>query len=389
MNKEKENAVQLIQRKFRETLRQKRFSLLVDLPKKESSSCLREPIRIGDENVYMCLKRNEEGKSIEYPLFNMFNYSPQELGIKDPGFFSSFYYTLFNVFGDSYVHTFYLRKSGPGEIEISVVVNLRYHKEDEEEFIEKYIPLLEQYFYPYLLYIFANNKIDLAVCFENDETANFKIEMFHPTATADPASGIHKDNTIRTCLTYVNSPVSTELAFDLESVQLDWLTCSPLFRFDTSEKLYTLCFNDVFIHHTKPIYEEEGTLPEDLQLFEPGHTMTERDGFLDFGDPDEPEHTFIKQAFRTKVGKPPRRELVSCFIENVDEVPETTIQKVFPFDMLKNFKIIYEEEKIELSETQVHTIITTPTLGKLRAKGGKKSKKRRKYTKSAGKSRKN
>jgi hypothetical protein len=354
---EKNSAAKVIQKYFRKN----RVSLLRYI--KKEGVCLQEPIIIGDENVSMYLKT---GPTNEQHLFNIFNFKVQPNGIRDPNFFINFYNVFFETLGKNDVHTFYLQKNDNNELEI--YVDLIYSE-------AKYKPILNTFFFPYLLYIFANNKIDLD---EGDDRI-FKIEMFHPYATSDNPSGIHKDNTVHTCLTYVDSPLSTELAFDVEKTGLHWLTCSPIFRFDTSDSLYTLCFNDQFILHTIPIFEEEGKLPEEVNEFEPNYKMRENGEFIDYIENGELERRFLKPEHRQKIAKYQNRKVLACFIESDVEIPHAenpkkTMKTSFPISVLDGYRIQYEEEKIELSEDAVRTILTMPRLGKMRTLGGRKRK---------------
>jgi hypothetical protein len=264
------------------------------------------------------------------------------------------------------VHTFYLKKNNTNELEI--YVDLIYPE-------SKYTPILTTYFFPYLFYIFANNKINL----DEHERKIFKVEMFHPYATSDGATGIHKDETVRTCLTYVDSPLSTELAFDVENLGLQWLTCSPIFRFDTHNALYTLCFNDKYMLHSIPIYEEEGKLAEEVNVFDTNYVMRENGEFLDFIENGELINRFLKPEYRKKIATYEKRKVVSCFIESEVEIPhddnpKKTMKITFPISVFYDYKIPYEEETIELSEGAIKTILTTPRLGKMRTLGGRKRK---------------
>ena len=334
--------------------RKQRFNLLNFLFKKKPATCLTDPIPIGDENVYMYFTKDQE----EEMLFNIFRFIPQPNGIRDPDFFRQLYDIIFTQFEKYDLHQFYVTMNSEGNIDIYSEIT---YTEDQ----------FNNYFYPYLLYVLANNKIEL------EEEQILHIEMFHPDFHSEYTSGIHKDDSYRSCLTYVDSPISTELAFHLENLGIDWLTCSPLFRFDTSKNLYTLFFNDRVMYHTIPIWEEEGKPTEETNFFEEGYKMTRREYLLEFEKSGAIDTTFKKPMYREMVPKPEKRKVLSSFIIIVQDIPSGLVQKIFPITVLQDYKIAQPEEKIELSESSVRTILESPTLGQMRMRGGKRSYTRR------------
>ena len=82
----RERAAKTIQAAFR--LRNERKSILRKM--QEDTTCPTEPIRIGDENVYMFTTRKDN----ELPLFNIFNFYNQSRGIQNEAFFKEFYNIL-------------------------------------------------------------------------------------------------------------------------------------------------------------------------------------------------------------------------------------------------------------------------------------------------------
>ena len=86
---------------------------------------------------------------------------------------------------------------------------------------------------------------------------------------------IHTDTTFRTILTFVKSPVSTEIMFSNKSknkefnaivpvAEDDQFNSCPLFRFKTSEsEVMTLCFNDDLILHTVPFFDKNAGVVTD------------------------------------------------------------------------------------------------------------------------------
>ena len=332
--------------------------------------CIDEPIRIGDENLYMYFANKSK---IKIPLFNIFNFQPQRSGIQNKDFFSEFYDTLLYDLKIWNGHTFYITKNNDV---IEIYEKSQLYNRYKDARTPEYNSIVENFFIPYLLYIFANNKIIL------EPNIVFKADIDNPENFFDPTSGIHKDNNLHSCLTYIDSPLSTELAFDLKELQketdISWMSCSPIFRFDTQEKLYTLCFNDIFMLHTIPIWEKEGISPSELQSFEQGYTVTERDdGKIVHGNPEL--HVFMKPEHREKVPPPRNRKIIACFIENSDDDSFTdSIKYERPFSILDQYKISYSEESIELFQDAVTDILTKKSLSKVGLRGGKSHKKRHK-----------
>ena len=87
---------------------------------------------------------------------------------------------------------------------------------------------------------------------------------------------IHQDETFRTLLTYIKSPVTTEITLNTDSPNEEfnsiipkstesslhdtdeYYSACPLIRFKTSATKYTtLCFNDDLVKHTVPIFPED------------------------------------------------------------------------------------------------------------------------------------
>jgi hypothetical protein len=333
------------------TTSQQRFNLLDFLFNVKPDTCLTDPIPIGDENVYMYFTKENE----EQMLFNIFKFTQKPNGIQYPNFFRKLYDLIFTKFEKYDSHDFYITTNNEGNIDLYSKI-----KYEDEQF--------NNYFYPYLLYVLANSKIEL------EEGVIINIEMFHPDAHSDYTSGIHKDDSHRSCLTYIDSPISTELAFHLENLGIDWLKCSPLFRFDTSNYLYTLVFNDALMYHTIPIWEEEGKQTEKTNFFEEGYKMTRRADLLEFEKSGTIEGTFQKPMSREMISKPEKRRVLSSFISIVEEIPSGLVKKSFPMAVLQDYKIIQEEEKIELSQQSVRTIIESPTLGQMKMRGGERRK---------------
>jgi len=368
------NAANIVKRFFRN--RQERLRSL-----KEQvilGTCSEEPILIGDENLYMYLKK--EGET-EIPLFNIFNFKPQS-GIPNIDFLNEFHAALCQyedpTFKNrsarlSHKHEFFIYKTtDEGRVNIHIIGKNKMSRLPSiitlfKSLNERYF---ETHFKKYLLYILANTKLNLDSLKES-EMYDFNIE--NPYGNSDIEPFIHKDNTEYTCITYVDSPVTTELAFDNTEQDLAWIDCSPLFRFNSTKKLYTLCFNDKLMIHTIPTYEHEPI-----------------SGFTDVVDSRE-----IKiPKNRKDISRPENRKIIPCFINIVDreiikrddefhtswftsDNSEDRIEFVVDFDELQNYKVELEEEQIQLTSDVITSIIKEPSLGKIPFTGGRKSRTRK------------
>jgi hypothetical protein len=368
-------------------------------------TCLKEPINIKNENLYMYVKIGEREKH----LFNIFNFKSMTKGIKDPSFFKHFHEmisTNFDEFGIvEHSHKFFFTKNSDG-FTLDVLIRKNYKEKETNQLKEKYESLIQSYFLPFFLYILANCKLDMD---EFDEENGFCMDMSHPKNVSE-VIGIHKDESIRTCLTYVDSPLTTEIAFDVAVLSLPWFSCSPLFRFKTTDKLYTLCFNDKFIEHTVPFYEEAGKDVSEINPLEEYETMRENAGFLEFGEmstanrgknvyrningkviklPKKEKLDWLgrsvplqnitqrykKPDYRKKMARPETRKVLATFLTEMDVDFSTLSNKSvltmkIPFSKIRDYNIDSLEERIELTEDSVNSIITKPFLGDFEFSGG-------------------
>jgi len=380
------SAAKKIQRVFRNYRLRQLKKLLKD------PSCLLKPISIKNENIYMYVKKEDK----EEHLFNLFNFKPTSGGIKEGSFFARFHEmvsTEFNDFdGITHEHKFFFAKKNDG-------FSMEVLGKDSDELKSKYESLMQTHFLPCILYILANCKLNFA---EFDENNGFLVNMSHPKNVSE-IIGIHKDETIRTCLLYVDSPLSTEIAFDTETVNLPWFSCSPLFRFKTTDKLYMLCFNDELIEHTVPFFEEEGKDVAEINPLEEYETLREKDGFLEFGEISTSStgkdvyqnkngtlkklprkervdslgnpvslknvvYRFKKPTHRKKVPRPEVRKILTTFVlamkRTTAERQNQTILKIdVPFSTISDYKIDSLEERIELTEDSITSIVTKSHLG--------------------------
>lgn len=403
----KNKAAAKIQTAFRNR-RQKRLDLLKT--QITSDVCSLEPIEVKNENLFMYL---EKDKDHVIPLFNIFSFKSKPQGIQTKTFFEEFYNICFDEFDVKHHHYFNISLSRDSELTVDCIFSEFAHP-ITKEFISNYeTKYLTRYFIPYIYFILANAKIDLVV------DKKYNIYLSHPT-NKSPVSGFHKDQSVRTCLTYVNSPVSTELSFDVDTIDLDWLTCSPLFRFNTTRNLYTLCFNDDLILHTVPLYEDDKLSPSKLNPFEEYETfrireepgrgkvgvlgvkqlasegrdvyqlnekgellkleekerVNSRGESLSLDRDDSNRVEVLIPNNRKKIRENKDRRIIVSFITNgfVNESEKpypTTIKITESLDVLFEYKINSPEERIKLTNDAVKSILTENNLGKLELTGGR------------------
>jgi hypothetical protein len=357
----KNRAAKIIQKNYRNYIKRKRLIAEMNKP----DTCITEPIPVGNENVYMYLKRSEHE---EIPLFTIFNFKETtENIIKSTKFFNDFYKAFYGLKRHPHGNyfTFLIQIDRTGQITI------KYNKNNITN--SDNIQLYSEYFYPYIFYILANCKFTLT------GNSRYVINILHPK-TEPSLVGLHKDDTIRTCLTYVNSPVSTELVFDEDIINLDWLKCSPIFRFDTSDKFYTLCFNDKYIYHTPPIYEKEGETIQKTNELEIEDEIVRKDDkfYLKDYDADGIVREQLIPKRRQLVPEHKNRKVLMCFIDEPSKTINisdyklgTTINMVD----LESYKLHHKEEKIELTEKSIQIIMNEEYLGAVKQKGGKTTRK--------------
>jgi hypothetical protein len=382
---------------------------LIDLLGNPESSCIQEPIPIGNENVYMYLNV-DSGKEI--PLFTIFNFHPNSSKsrtqksvsshpktttispIKDAHFFERFHAVL--------------RQMDERVRHLTVNFSIAVHATKEVPSISIYYypdfgfynitdnKLLVKFFYPYLLFVLANSKMNF------EKNAQYYLKIDQPSVTNFVTAGFHKDDSLRTLITYVNSPVSTELVFHDEAINarvtsssktpsVPWLTCSPIFRFDTRDKLYTLCFNDKYMHHTPPIYEEEGKplyetnileTPDNIQRIIDSKGEKMKTTQLINGKHVPKEYPIPKSRRFVSKLKTNRMTIASFVYEGEDEdgIGEDNLEDgiTIPISELEQHKMRYQEEKIELTEDSIRIITEEEYLGTVRQTGGSQKRKPRK-----------
>ena len=322
---------------------------------KKSESCSVIPIALSAsnaDNIYICMNKDE----VEIPLVDIFTFKETE-GIFKKDFFIEFYRHMSEI-PDIYIKI----TESVDDLEIYTDYNVD-----------------SSYLLPFIFYILKNTHIDLK--------EGIVIHIPHPSNFSN-ISGIHKDNSIYTCITYIDSLVTTEIAFDVKKIQLDWLTCSPLFRFNTVGKLSTLCFRDEYILHSIPIYEEEGKKPSVLNDFDGSELIEDIDkngnpkiSFrkVNYRGVEIDEYIFSKQLHRQKIQQATNRTIIACFFYPIEfYTPDLTKQIFISKDEMEKYKIPLMQEKIELSEDTVETIRTSAKIGSFEFRGGKHKKTKRK-----------
>lgn len=381
------------------------------LDQAESCSPKTTKVSVGSKNLSIFLQKGEK----EIQLLHIAVFKPLVHGIPNPAFFKEFYDILLHEFTLSHAHVFVLSKIDD-TIQVQMMLsdvfnpslrkNVNRTQEEFDAIMSIYYKYLHSHFLPYLFHIVANSNIDF-----DDYPDGFTLEFSHPHNTAE-VSGFHKDLSILTCLTYVNSSLSTEIAFDVDMIDLPWFTCSPLLRFESSKKLYTLYFNDDYIHHTVPLWEEEGKGVHMTNPFEEYETFREEGPHLVFGQMqttntgvgrdvhhlknkeilllpkkekvgskgetlpfDSEEYRFLKQHARQKVAAPPVREVLAVFMQEYDRYIYPIVETIsMPFSLVEGYVSTNKEERIELTGSSVNSMISSTGLAGLEFKGGRRTR---------------
>jgi hypothetical protein len=357
--------------------------------RKQNSVCHDATIQLTGDNLAMELEKNGE----KIPLFKIFNFKPFRLqtsrrqSIIDAVFFSDYciifsalsvlrYFTVVaRVVMIDGVPTFDIHCKQPGFTDSST--------ESEHVKATSHIGRMVTHFIlPYFYYIVANS----GVVFELDTKYDFEFQ--NPNEIMINPVGIHKDYTLYNCITYVSSPVTTEIAFDTDKIDLEWFTCSPIFRFNTKNKVITLFVNDSYMLHTVPVYEDDETHVNELNTFMEGETMrrsTRDDGadVLVFGEvqkssggeelPLSNTSTFFLPASRRRIKKELDRRVMSCFIvehEESQEEPVTTIS-IPVSEVMHDYHIDKPVDTIILDEDSVSHIRTRTHVAGFEMIGGR------------------
>ena len=331
-----------------------------------------EPNPTSNQHIYVHLNKDKKTT----PLFNLFNFSPTS-EIPDIAIFKELYETLITEFTEETMPLFFIKRhihNGEETITLYIIVK----KEDTNNIINRL-------FLPFIYYILANCIIDIP------HNKNVYLNITHPLNTSG-LIGMHKDRSFATCLTYLQSPLTTELAFDEASIDLPWLTCSPLFRFDSSNKFYTLCFNDRYMRHTAPVFNEKDLTPSKTNKLEVGETIRETANKIRFvtkldvdsDDSDEDsvrvDDEFDKPTYRKHVPIPKDRKVLMVFFEDTtymhdEKLKSPSMEITITPEMLNSYKIKHGNKAIELSKNLMQIIKYKPSLEGIPFSGGNKYRK--------------
>lgn len=353
-----------------------------------SDVCSTTPVTVNKNNLYVYLPTPNE----EVPLFSIFDFKSMAHGIVNLNFFSDFHerFSESFLFHYRFVHKFLIEKTSENEFDFQILLPVGM-SDSIELYMEEYKHLWEPFFLPYLKFSLANNKIDI----ENIPVyTKFFAVIYHPLDVVDD-SKIHKDYSMRTCLTFLDSPTTTELAFDVNELNLSWLSCSPLFRFKTSEKLCTLCFNDNLMEHAPPFYKEEpGTNDDEDDL---GDNDEEYEGNINSEPLVREGNVFSfsrkkygRQSSRSVVYRPSSRKIIMCMFYDAKQFEKqfyapnkfksVNVNSVTLKDLL-DYRIDVEEEKRSLSPELIEDLLKNSTLAGFEFAGGKNKKNKRRTVK--------
>ena len=240
-------------------------------------------------------------------------------------------------------------------------------------------PSLKQSLLDYIRYVLPNTSILSTMKNSSPPLEEFIIQVKPIQFATDSFIGYHKDNSIYTGITYVDSIVSTEIAFDVDTIEFEWLECSPSFRFKTTDKLCTLGFYDKYVIHSEPIYEEENKEPREVNNFGSATATIDKDT-IRFQD-ESVDYTFLRQDHRQKTQRHANPRKIIVFFVFPKEKRDMRIFKEEEFiseEALIGFQLYNYKTIIELSEKTVKEIKTAPSLLGFEFTGGKKKTIRKK-----------
>ena len=222
----------------------------------KGKSCINKPITFRDDNLVMDYKNYEDYITNIFTVFT--NIRMDEIIKKLHEFINTNQNTLYFIIKKeddetiSIIHA--IAKKNKIKLEQSPSNTIPY-----DDLPDLFIPrdIFKQICIPYLLNILANCYIINDMKMKKEYIIAVNTEL-HTSKIID----IHQDLTLYTCLTYVNSPITTELVFSPEI--LPKTSCNPIFRFKTNENAITsLCFKDELVLHTVPIFTSGNIFMED------------------------------------------------------------------------------------------------------------------------------
>ena len=173
--------------------------------------------------------------------------------------------------------------------------------------LTQYSDAYTTYIRPYLLDILANGNFLDSMAVNKPYYCIFNTDMLDYV-------GMHKDNTFRTIITYIDSPVTTEFILTRDSKKPDYneiippapdyYNACPLIRFHTYKNpSTTIFFNDDLVRHTIPIFTNTE--------FGPNHGFSADYTTVSHAHPNEPTTTLFKLSeHRQKLESTDRKVLV-------------------------------------------------------------------------------
>ena len=344
-----------------------------------TKKCIKDnELEVNADNIYICFNKDED--KTEIPIINFFRFKETE-DIKAE------FFTEFNK---------YMYDSVTPETNLVCKVQLV----DTKLFIYPHLDIiyndatkLKDYVYRFIFYNLINLKDKLHL------KKKITLVINHPKKFSELTAGIHKDDCTYTCITYIKSVVTTEIAFDTTATELHWLKCSPIFRFNTIGQITTLCFSDKYISHTAPFYEKEGIEPHELNKLDKNETIRYKniDGksHLDtgyfIGDPERsPEYRFTVPLNRKKIEPSKDREIL--VLHTYDSIYDAywtndLFHNVETYDIAElreKYEIPVVQYKLQLSERTVELIENSESLGDFTLMGGRNKNKTKRRNKIQG-----
>lgn len=347
------------------------YSRKCTIAAKKIQNLFRAKIKEKNDNFSIVMKND----GIETPILEMFKYKRRPR--------RSFFNDFCNLATDI------IHSSQYEGLELLLFVKIRIQSDGiliyfSEKIIEinGFFPKLKPFLLDYIRYVLSNTSILSTMKNSSPSVEEFIIRVKPIEFAPESFIGFHKDESIYTGITYVDSILSTEIAFDVDTIGLDWLRCSPSFRFKTTDKLYTLGFYDKYVIHSEPIYEEHEKLPREVNNFGRATARIDED-IIRFQDEDESvDYTFVRQTHRQKTKRHanPRKIIVFFVFPKEDRDNRVFKEEVsIPETDLIGFQLYNYKTTIELSPETVEEIKTAPSLLGFEFTGGKKKTIRKKH----------
>ena len=242
----KKRAAQIIQTALiKNTYRKHRIERLKTIFQNKDETCINTPITFSDYNLVMDYKDYNNNITNIFTVFT--NIQMDEINKRVHSYINKNIKSLYFIINkeDEYTISIIHVISGNSDLE-QLPSNTIPYDEYPDLFISR--DDFKQLFIPCLLNILANCDIINGIKLGQNYAITLESEL-HSGKEID----IHQDLSVYTCLTYINSPITTELVFSPEI--LPETSCNPIFRFKTNEHAITsLCFKDENVLHTVPIF---------------------------------------------------------------------------------------------------------------------------------------